>query len=245
KKKRLVPKASKKKSGNEVDLFSTLSHEIRTPLTSISGYIKLLLGEGAGHLSEIQKDYLGIVDKNVDRLTELINEILDYQVMESGKIPLTKRILHLGPVLKECCDTFSLLASQKGLSLEFVLPQKIRPVFGDRSRLVQIFMNLISNAIKFTQVGSIKVEVSDGRGGILVVIKDTGVGLTSSEKTKLFKKFFRADSGLSNPERGTGLGLVITQGLVKSHGGKISVKSEKGKGTSFSVVLPAALAAAD
>ena len=248
KNKRPGPKASgksrKKTSGDKVDLLSTLSHEVRTPLTSIGDYIKLLLQEETGLLSETQKNYLSIVDRNVDRLTQLINEILDYQVMESGKIPITKRILFLEPLLKECCDTFEIMASQKGLDLVFTVSDELRPVFGDRARLIQIFMNLISNAIKFTQTGSVKVEVSDSRSGILVTIKDTGVGLSESERKKLFKKFFRADSGLAIPAGGTGLGLVITQGLVRSHGGKISVKSEKGKGTTFSVVLPAALATA-
>jgi signal transduction histidine kinase len=242
KKKKRSVRAVKKTSRDKVDLFSTLSHEVRTPLTSIGGYIKLLLGGEPGALSETQKDYLSIVDKNVDRLTQLINEILDYQVMESGNIPMTKRILYVGPILKECCDTFGIVASQKGLNLLLSFPEGLRPVFGDRSRLVQVFMNLISNAIKFTQTGSVKVTAVDSRLGVLVTVEDTGVGLTELDRKKLFKKFFRADSGLATPEGGTGLGLVITQGLVKSHGGKISVKSKKGKGTTFFVVLPASLA---
>ncbi len=233
--------ATKKSSGNKVDLFSMLSHEVRTPLTSISGYVKLLLESETGTLTKTQTEYLSIVDKNVDRLTLLISEILDYQVMESGEIPMTKRILHLGPVLKECCDTFAIMASQKGLKLVVNLSEGLRPVFGDRSRLIQIFMNLISNAIKFTQSGYVKVEALDSRAGLLVVVEDTGVGLSPTETKKLFKKFFRADSGQLAPVGGTGLGLVITQGLVKAHGGKISVTSEKGKGTAFTVVLPAAL----
>lgn len=246
-KKRKPPRPATKKSsgnsGNRVDLFSMLSHEVRTPLTSISGYVKLLLGNetGIGTLTKTQTEYLSIVDKNVDRLTLLISEILDYQVMESGEIPMTKRILHLEPILKECCDTFDVIASQKGLRLVVNLSEGLRPVFGDRSRLIQIFMNLISNAIKFTQSGYVKVEALDSRSGLLVVVEDTGVGLSPTETKKLFKKFFRADSGQLAPVGGTGLGLVITQGLVKSHGGKISVKSEKGKGTAFTVALPAAL----
>jgi len=226
---------------DKVDIFSTLSHEIRTPLTSMSGYIKLLLGGEPGPLSEVQKEYLSIVDRNVNRLTLLMNEILDYQVLASGKIPINKRILPLGPILKECCDTFRITAAHKGLDLVFVAPVLLRPVFGDRARLIQIFMNLISNAIKYTQTGRVQVEASESRGGVRVVVEDTGVGLSDSEKKKLFKKFSRVDAGVALPEGGTGLGLVITKGLVEAHGGKISVKSKKGKGTVFLVLLPAAL----
>jgi signal transduction histidine kinase len=231
----------KKKAGtSKVDLFSTLSHEVRTPLTSIGGYIKLLLNEDVGALNGVQREYLNIVDTNVVRLTRLINEILDYQVLESGEIPIQKRVVQLESILQECCDTFRVIAAEKKLKLELEISEGLRPIFGDRTRLVQVFMNLISNAIKFTTRGGVSIKVSDGRAGVSVRIQDTGMGMKVAEKKKLFQKFYRTPSSREKSVEGTGLGLFISHGLIKAHGGKIQVKSQWGDGSCFTVTLPAA-----
>jgi signal transduction histidine kinase len=193
------------------------------------GYIQLLLDEDVGQLNERQKEYLTIVDKNVRRLNTLMGEILDYQVLESGKIPLSKKLIHLDSILKECCETFRVSALSKGLELDLQIADDLRPIDGDRARLIQVFVNLISNALKYTSKGSIRVEARNCRSGVEVVVEDTGRGMKPSELKNLFRLHYR--SGRDPEVAGSGLGLAITQRLVLSHGGKISVQSKVGRGT--------------
>ncbi|MGZ3689787.1 MAG: sensor histidine kinase, partial [Bdellovibrionota bacterium] len=224
----------------KTEFLSTVSHELRTPLTSIGGYVKLLAAGDAGPVTGTQKEFLDIVDTNVVRLTHLINDILDVEKMESGKIQLIKEPQDLGSILKEVRDTFGIVAQQKGLELRYSVPERLVPIQGDRMRLVQLFMNLVSNAIKYTKHGFVSMEVEEHDFAIVVRIRDSGVGLTADEQEKLFQKFYRARSGLKSGEGGTGLGLVIVRGLVESHGGTIRVESDVGVGTTFTVSFPVA-----
>jgi signal transduction histidine kinase/DNA-binding response OmpR family regulator len=223
----------------KTEFLSTVSHELRTPLTSIGGYVKLLLAGDAGPVTDTQKEFLKIVDLNVNRLTHLINEILDIEAIEVGKLQLARERQSLALILQECCDTFRIVAQQKGLDFQMRVPSHLKPILGDRTRLIQLFMNLISNAIKYTPSGSVRVEAEQNDLAIMVRIQDSGIGLSPEEQEKLFQKFYRARSGLSSTEGGTGLGLVIVRGLVEAHGGKITVESELGRGTRFTVTLPA------
>lgn len=222
----------------KTDFISTVSHELRTPLTSIGGYVKLLLSGDAGPITENQKEFLFIVDTNVVRLTHLINDLLDVEKMESGHVQLIEEPQDLVSILKECRDTFGITASQKGLELRYKVPDRMSTLLGDRGRLIQIFMNLISNAIKYTEKGYVSIEAEEREYAVLVRIRDTGVGLNELERTKLFQKFYRARSGLASGEGGTGLGLAIVQGLVDAHRGTIAVESSIGSGTVFTVSLP-------
>lgn len=224
----------------KTDFISTVSHELRTPLTSIGGYVKLLIAGDAGPITETQKEFLYIVDTNVVRLTHLINDILDVEKMESGKVQLVREQQDLVSVLKECRDTFGILAAQKGLELRYKVPDHLSPIMGDRGRLVQVFMNLLSNAIKYTQSGFVEIEAEQRDFAVVVRVRDSGIGLSDQEQEKLFQKFYRTRSGLSSAESGTGLGLVIARGLVEAHGGRITVESTPGKGTVFSISLPSA-----
>lgn len=225
----------------KTDFLSTVTHELRTPMTSISGYVKLLLIGDAGEISDIQKDFLKIIDQNVVRLAHLINDILDVEALESGKVELNKQDVDLLEVLQECCGTFRMTAQQKNLKLETVFPEKTAKIFGDRARLVQIFMNLISNSIKYTQQGYVRVRVEQNDIASVIRIEDSGIGLTTEEQENLFQKFYRAPSGITSSESGTGLGLVIVKNLVEAHGGKVSVESVPQQGTKFTVTLPRVL----
>ncbi len=142
-------------------------------------------------------------------------------------------------MLRECRDTFGIVANQKNLELKYNVADGLPPVLGDRGRLVQVFMNLISNAIKYTIQGSVSIEAEEREFAVSVRIRDTGVGLTPEEKEKLFQKFYRTRSGLTSSEGGTGLGLVIVRGLVEAHGGTIVVDSVPGQGTCFTLTFPA------
>jgi len=220
------------------EFISTVSHELRTPLTSIGGYVKLIRAGDAGPVTDTQTEFLSIVETNVDRLTSLINDVLDVERMESGKLRLLREPQDLRSVLRECRDSLLLMAQQKGLELRLKLPETVGPVMGERSRLIQIFNNLISNAIKYTNSGFVEIELEPKSFAAVVRVRDSGIGMSTKEQEQLFEKFYRTDSGLASREKGTGLGLVITRGLVEAHGGTISVESETSQGSVFTVSLP-------
>lgn len=231
------------------EFLSTVSHELRTPLTSIGGYARLLRDGDAGPLNETQAEFLGIIETNVARLSGLINDLLDVEKLESGRMQVDYRPQELRSVLKECVETLGVLASRKGLKLDLVFSSDcangLGPVLGDRDQLLRIFVNLISNAIKYTPSGWVRVEASQSPLGVTVRVRDTGVGLSAEERERLFRKFYRAKSGLTSGEGGSGLGLVITRGLVEAHQGGIEVESEPGQGTVFTVTFPRAVDRAD
>jgi signal transduction histidine kinase/CheY-like chemotaxis protein len=221
------------------DFLSTVSHELRTPLTSIGGYAKLLSSGDVGPISSTQKEFLEIIDKNVSRLTKLINDILDVEKMTAGKMELDLAVEDLREVLEECRDTFGILAAQKGLEFKVKIQGDVLSVRGDRSRLVQLFMNLISNAIKYTDKGFVEVEAEKRDLAIIVRIRDSGIGLDEEDQRKLFQKFYRSRSKRALKESGTGLGLVIVQKIAELHHGNVRVESRLGEGTVFTVSLPA------
>lgn len=227
----------------KAEFLSTVSHELRTPLTSIGGYVKLLGSGDCGPVTDSQREFLGIIDTNVDRLSNLINDLLDVERMDAGKVELQREPQDLASILKECVTTFGVLARQKGLELSFFFPPGNLTVVGDHDRLVQVFMNLVSNAIKYTSQGSVHVEVEKNDYAVVIRIRDTGVGLSDEDREKLFQKFYRARSSVAHAERGTGLGLVIARKIVEAHNGTITVESELSKGTTFSVTLPLSKAA--
>lgn len=219
------------------EFLSTVSHELRTPLTSIGGYIQLITAGDAGPLTDTQREFLSIVEANVRRLTALINDVLDMERMESGAFQVKKEPQRLGEILHECYESLLLMAHQKGLELRLKLPDPTPWVLGERSRLEQIFVNLLSNAIKYTDKGFIEITVETADGAVKISVRDTGIGISEDEQGKLFQKFYRTDASLASREKGTGLGLAITRGLVEAHGGTVSVSSEPGKGSVFTVVL--------
>jgi signal transduction histidine kinase/CheY-like chemotaxis protein len=222
----------------KTEFISTVSHELRTPLTSIGGYVKVILAGDAGEINQTQKEFLEIVDRNVTRLSHLIDDLLDTEKMESGSVQLNRTRVNLVNVVEECLETVSMLAKNKGLELRWKPPAASVEVYGDRLRLLQVLMNLLHNAIKYTPKGHIEVELESTDFSRILRVRDTGVGLTEEEQRRIFEKFYRTRSGLSSSESGTGLGLTIVRGLVEAHGGQIVVESEAGKGTVFSVSLP-------
>lgn len=225
---------------NEIkaEFLSTVSHELRTPLTAIGGYVKVLAAEEAGPINATQKEFLQIVDVNVSRLGKLINDILDVEKMESGKFEVSRDPLRLASILEDCRNTFDVMVREKGLRLEFKGLEKDLQVLGERDRLIQIFVNLISNAIKYTVKGGVSVSL-ESEGQIAVVrVQDTGPGITVEQKLELFHKFRRLRNDATRMEGGTGLGLFIAHGLVEAHNGAIEVQSEEGRGCAFIVRLP-------
>ena len=220
------------------EFISTVSHELRTPLTSIKGYVDLVLAGDVGPLTPEQREFLTIVAQNTTRLTELINDLLEIERLESGRIEFEFVELSLEEVLQNVARSLQVNAEQKGLEFitEIASGLKVR---GDRERLAQVFLNLLSNAIKYTPAGTVELKAYRENDTVVVAVRDTGIGLSESDMQKLFQKFFRADNPYVRKAGGTGLGLSIAKAIVERHNGTITVTSQLGQGSTFTVRLPA------
>jgi PAS domain S-box-containing protein len=220
------------------EFVATVSHELRTPLTALRGHVELVLEGEAGPVTEMQRRFLQIATQSADRLGALINDLLDVAKIEAGRVQLRKELVDLVAVLREVSATFRVEADRRGLAfLEDLAP--LPQVIGDRDRLIQVFGNLVSNALKYTRAGSVGVTARSTYGAVEVVVHDTGVGMTQEEQRQLFTKFFRSRDRTGPDPGGTGLGLVIVKGIVDGHGGTLAVESEPGVGSHFRVTLPA------
>jgi PAS domain S-box-containing protein len=220
------------------EFVATVSHELRTPLTALRGHVELVLDGDAGPVTDLQRRFLQIATQSADRLGALINDLLDVAKIEAGRVQLQKELVDLGAVLREVSTTFQIEATRHGLAFKEDLPQ-LPAVVGDRDRLIQVFGNLVSNAIKYTRAGEVGVAARPTYGAVEVVVHDTGVGMTPEVQRQLFTKFFRSRDRAGPDPGGTGLGLVIVKGIVEGHGGTLAVASEPGVGTRVRVTLPA------
>jgi PAS domain S-box-containing protein len=219
------------------EFLGTVSHELRTPLTAIKGFIELVLDGDAGPVPDTQREFLEVASRNADRLGALINDILDVNRIESEGLKIRKEPTDLAAVLEDVLSTFRVMAHTKGIALRQEIAT-LPKVMGDAARLVQVFTNLVSNAIKYTPKGEVGIRAISIDGGVEVVVYDTGIGLTKEEHGQLFTKFFRGRNPIVTESGGTGLGLVIVKAIVETHGGSIGVESLPGEGTRFRVFLP-------
>ncbi|MDE1854907.1 MAG: PAS domain S-box protein [Candidatus Micrarchaeota archaeon] len=233
----------KEESDYKSQFFLNISHDLKTPLTSIYGYGKVLAGSSEG-ISDENRGYASIIANEADRLLQLINQILDVAKLESGRIKLDIKDVDFNALLKnQAIESLVEFAQKKGLEFDVSVDYSVPVVQADPNRLIQVLVNLIGNAIKFTEHGSIGVKIS--RAGkkskfVKVEVIDTGSGVSKEDTKKLFKKFFQVQrKGLIMQEgSGTGLGLSIAKEIVNLHGGKIGVNSEVGKGSTFWFTLP-------
>ncbi|MGH7263379.1 MAG: PAS domain S-box protein, partial [Candidatus Rokuibacteriota bacterium] len=221
------------------EFIGTVSHELRTPLTAIRGHLELVLEGDAGPIGPLQREFLGIADQNTERLGALINDLLDVEKLEAGKMRMARDPVDLAAVLREVVSTFRLQAERKGLAFRAAIDDGL-VVAGDRDRLIQVFVNLVSNAIKYTPRGEVGITASREDGQPSIVVHDTGIGMSAEEQKQLFTKFFRSQAPVVRDAGGTGLGLVIAKGIVEGLGGRILVESRPGQGTRFSVLFPPA-----
>ena len=220
------------------EFVATVSHELRTPLTALRGHVELVLEGEAGPVTDLQQRFLQIATQSADRLGALINDLLDVAKIEAGRVQLRRELVDLVGVLRDVSATYRLEADRRGLAFQENLPA-LPQVVGDRDRLIQVFGNLVSNALKYTRAGGVGIEARTTYGAVEVVVHDTGLGMTAEEQRQLFTKFFRSRDRTGPDPGGTGLGLVIAKGIVEGHGGTLSVESEPGVGSRFRVVLPA------
>ncbi|MDD4955158.1 MAG: ATP-binding protein [Candidatus Omnitrophica bacterium] len=217
---------------------SIVSHELRTPLAAIRTGINIILDELAGNITNEQRDFLSITRNNVDRLVRLINGILDFQRLDSGKMQLNFIKTDVNEVVKEIYLTMRSLTDRKGLKFTLQLEDNLPQINLDEDSITQLLTNLINNAIKFTEEGEIKIATQKADGCVCVKVSDTGIGISQENIQKLFAAFTRLREGKYKTIEGTGLGLAICKEIAQKHGGRIWVESEYGKGSTFCVTLP-------
>jgi PAS domain S-box-containing protein len=223
------------------ELVSSVSHELRTPMTSIKGYIDLLYSGMAGPVSDEQRHFLQIVKANADRLTLLVNDLLDLSRIEMGRLKLTIEPVDPMNILNIVLANHTPDALKRQQTLSAPIEGTLPNVQADPGRMTQILTNLVSNAIYYTPTGGrITVEAEVVDGFLQMHVRDTGIGIKEEDQTKLFGRFFRADSPLVQARSGTGLGLTIVRSLVELQGGEVWFESSYGKGSTFSFSLPLA-----
>jgi len=225
----------------KTEFISTVSHELRTPMTSIKGYADLMLIGAAGIINENQQRFLSVIKSNADRLSILVNDLLDISRIESGRVKLELKPVAVESLLETVVTSLHSKFEEKNLSVQVLLPDGDLPnVEADRDRVIQILMNLVSNAFQYTPPGGM-VTVSAHADGEMVQIDvaDTGIGISPENQSKVFERFYRVDDPSVNEFPGTGLGLAIVRSLVEMHEGHLWLQSEVGKGTTFSFTLHA------
>ncbi|MGD2105853.1 MAG: MFS domain-containing histidine kinase [Anaerolineae bacterium] len=222
---------------------SMVSHELRTPLGAIQGFAEMLRAGIYGSLAEKQDDALRRVENNTDKLLNIVNDLLDQARIEAGEISLHPTPFSPETLVEDLQSTVGVLADQQGLDLTVEVDENVpRPVYGDKERLHQVLVNLTTNAIKFTDEGSIHVRIGGADGDDpsqwIMEVSDTGPGIAEEDKDLVFTPFRRVDDSVTREHTGVGLGLSIVRQLVELMGGNISLESEVGRGSTFTVTLP-------
>jgi len=242
------------------EFISIVSHELRTPLTSIKNSLDIMLSGKTGDITKIQDNFLNIAKRNVDRLSGIINDLLDLSKIEAGKMDFRFEPLNIAEPIEFVKSTFENLAEKKSIILTMKIASDLPQIYGDINRIEQVLSNLISNAVKFTSengeitisakkinASSINTQLFDTFSGkklplkgdyVKISVKDTGIGIKESDIPKVFDKFQQIESSLSREVGGTGLGLPIAKQLIEAHRGEIWLESELKKGSKFSFILP-------
>jgi signal transduction histidine kinase len=222
----------------KTDFVSSASHELRTPITSIRGYLDILVEGEAGELTEAQRGFLEVVDRNAHRLQALVEDLLVVSRIESGRLELSVRDVDLAALSGRVAESLAPQVAQGGVRLTLHGPERLA-IAVDERRIEQVLTNIVSNAVKFTAAGGeITVTVGEHDGGARLTVADSGIGMSAQDLDHLFEKFFRAESATEHGIPGTGLGLAICRGIVEAHGGTIAVDSVLGEGTTVSVHIP-------
>ena len=218
--------------------LANMSHELRTPLNAILGYNELMLnniyGETTGRMSAV----LTRIQSNGRHLLRLINDVLDLSKIEAGQLTLSLADYSIKQVVHSVSAVVEPLATEKRLAFKVEVPPDLPPGCGDERRLTQVLLNLVSNAIKFTDVGEVTIKVSTANGAFTLSVRDTGPGIDPADQVRIFEEFQQADSSVTKKKGGTGLGLSIARHIIEMHGGRIWVESSVGKGATFFFTVP-------
>ncbi|MGF1542014.1 MAG: ATP-binding protein [Pleurocapsa sp.] len=221
------------------EFLATMSHELRTPMNAIMGFSQLLLRQYPDPLSEQQKILVERIFNNSKNLLNMINEMLDFSKIEAGKLESNPQQFDLVNTINLTIEELRSLALQKQINLVAEIQLKDRFLTQDANFIKRTLINLLSNAIKFTETGEVRVKAWEIEGDtIAIAVNDTGIGIAPEDIVKIFQAFRQADQSFTRRYSGTGLGLAITESLVKMMGGKISVQSQLGEGSTFTVEIP-------
>ncbi|WP_283788161.1 PAS domain-containing sensor histidine kinase [Bermanella sp. WJH001] len=230
----------KKSAKIKDDFIATMSHELRTPLNSIISLSDLLLDDGYGEvLSENQRNHLEVIERSGQHLLEIINDILDISKVTSGKMELHYEEINFDDVMHAILEMVKTLADKKQVEVSYQNAMNVDRILVDQQRFKQVMINLLTNAIKFTdEHKSVGVNCSNTTSNIKIEVWDEGIGMSQEGIKKLFKPFVQLDSEHTRSQQGTGLGLSLVKNMVELHSGSVSVQSEEGKGSVFTIVLP-------
>ncbi|MGD9053076.1 MAG: ATP-binding protein [Desulfobacterales bacterium] len=220
------------------EFLANMSHELRTPLNAILGYTELILDNIYGAVPEKIKEVLERLEKNGRHLLNLINDVLDLSKIEAGRLTLSLNEYSMEEVVHTVSTSVEALVAEKNLELKVEVPKDLTIGKGDEQRIAQVMLNLVANAIKFTDEGEVKVEVNVANETFLVSVHDTGPGITKADQQKIFDEFRQADGSSTRKKGGTGLGLSISKKIIDMHGGRIWVESTVGTGSIFRFTLP-------
>jgi two-component system, NtrC family, sensor kinase len=225
-------------SQHKSQFLANMSHELRTPMNAILGYTELIMDHIYGEVPEKISEVLERVQQSGHHLLDLINDVLDISKMEAGQLTLALNDYSLAEVVQTVFSAVESLAVEKGLALTVSLLPDLPLGKGDERRLAQVLLNLLGNAIKFTEVGEVQVRVTAADGAFTVAVSDTGPGISEADQQKIFEAFQQADSSITRKKGGTGLGLSIVKRIIEMHGGRVWVESRLGKGSTFWFTLP-------
>jgi signal transduction histidine kinase/HAMP domain-containing protein len=225
-------------SRHKSQFLANMSHELRTPLNAILGYAELILDNIYGDMPQRMRGVLERVQSNGKHLLGLINDVLDLSKIEAGQLTLSLEDYSIGDVVQNVVTLVEPLATEKSLALKIDLPGDLPTAHGDQRRLTQVLLNLVGNAIKFTDSGEVAIKAAARNGAYTLSVRDTGPGIAPADQSKIFEEFQQADSSSTKTKRGTGLGLSIARRIVTMHGGQIWVESAPGSGSTFFIRVP-------
>jgi signal transduction histidine kinase len=221
--------------------ISSVSHELRTPLTNIVGYLEMLSEGGLGHLDDDASQGVAIIERNVGRLRDLVEDLLTLSAYDEEQVRVERRPTDLAEVVAECLQALVPDTLAKDLEVAVVSDPELPPVLADRKQMERVLLNLVSNAVKFSHDGArVTVRLQHDAPDVVVVITDTGIGIPLHEQKLLFSRFFRSSLSMAGEIQGTGLGLALARSVVEWHEGSVDLDSVEGEGTTVTVRVPQA-----
>ncbi|MDQ7815506.1 MAG: ATP-binding protein [Melioribacteraceae bacterium] len=218
------------------EFLGNVSHELRTPIFTIQGFLETLL-DGAMYDDKVNRSFLQKANQHTHNLNNLLNDLIDISMIESGQMRMSFRYFNVNEFISSMVSEMRSHAQNKDILMVFYSDEKNSAIFGDKEKIKQVMVNLIINAIKYTERGSVEIGVVNESKRCKIYVRDTGIGIAASDIDRIFERFYRVDKDRSRALGGTGLGLAIAKHIIEAHGSKIEVSSELGKGSTFSFSL--------
>ena len=237
---RAAKEAAEEASRLKSSFLRMATHELRTPLTIVSGYVELLASSTAARLTPEEREFIDIAQAGTKTLSRLVDDLLDLARIEAGRLDLAISAVDVGEAIRRVHRMVSVQAAAKGIDSVVTVEPDLPPIAADPDRLTQILLNLVGNAVKFTEQGYIHSTVRRADGGVEISVADTGIGIAPEAQTAIFDEFRQADASTTRRFGGTGLGLAIAKRLVEMQGGTLTVESTVAVGSTFTLWLPAA-----